>query len=33
MLAGFPKTKCGNMDGYFDDEFRRIFKGERGKKR
>lgn len=30
MLPGGPKTKCGNMDGYFETEYKRIFSGDRG---
>lgn len=33
-LAGGPKTKCGNMDGYFDDVFIRGFANEgKGRKK
>ncbi|KAK5640407.1 hypothetical protein RI129_011218 [Pyrocoelia pectoralis] len=30
LFSGGPKTKCGTSDGYFDDEFRRIFTGPGG---
>lgn len=33
MLAGYPKTKCGNQDGYFAEEFVRTFVGEYGRKK
>ena len=28
FMAGGRKTKCGTQDGYFDDEFKRLFEGE-----
>lgn len=33
MLPGGPKIKCGNMDGYFDKTFMRLYEGERPPKR
>lgn len=28
LFPGGPKSKCGTIDGYFDDQFRRVFAGE-----
>lgn len=32
FIVSFPKSKSGNQDGYFDEEFKRIFAGEHRKK-
>lgn len=29
IYGSYPKSKCGNQDGYFEEEFKRLFEGEK----